>query len=99
MAILDELKSVRDAAFKAARNGNTPANPYTQESSLHAVWEEGRTEGAEQRKRDERYEQNCKVAADKRALFEMALTNLLGGENMRDEFEQWLAEFVDARTR
>lgn len=102
MTLSERLKVAEAAGVKAGRYGPLDAPcPYSgpEHHSEHEIWLEGREAGRQQRVHDERIAQNRLKAEGRRVAFEDKLMELFGDQEMRDEFEQWLADFIDARTR
>ncbi len=106
MALLDELTAAQEQGFKTATETKLGPgiNPYTaggprDDADRAEAWAEGYEKG-------QRYVENRQQAAaaarrreEAQAAFDEKLTTFFGGDEFRDEFEQWLAEFIDARTR
>lgn len=103
MALLDELKTIQQAGFDATvanaqRGAVPPSSPYPEYDKSDA-WRTGCEKAV-------RYLENRQQALDERkrrearqATVTEKLEELFGGYEEREAFEEWLAAFIDARTR
>jgi len=108
MALLDELQRVQEQGFNdtcaAHQRGEVPlGNPYA--SGLRAApdrahaWKTG-AEKAERFIENRAYAEKAKRdREERRQTITEKLEEVFGGYDEREAFEEWLAAFVDARTR
>jgi ribosome modulation factor len=99
--LIDRLKAAHEEGFTLGRARSAATCPYfpDAEQPMFEAWSEGYLEGEKQAERDDYYRRTREQAKARAEAFDEKLTALLGGSEYREAFEEWLAEFVDARTR
>ena len=99
MALLDDLKKVYDAAYRAARTGNGEVMVcHYEETSLRTTWLEGRDAGLAQRDRDMKYAAHRAEIIERREILELKLVMMFGSEELRDEFIDYVKELIRDET-
>lgn len=101
MSIVDDAYRAEQAGYSAGYNGlDADVCPYQASSDPRwDFWMAGYKRAAESLAMAARQREATKRREAAAAAFEEKLTTFLGGDEFREEFEQWLAAFIDARTR